>query len=46
VVDVIVHAWNPSSWGLKQEDYEFQASLGYIAMPYFKKLKKKRKFYK
>jgi hypothetical protein len=28
---VVAQAWNPSSWELYTGDWEFQASLGYIA---------------
>jgi hypothetical protein len=27
---VVVYACNPSTWGLRQDDGEFEASLGYI----------------
>jgi hypothetical protein len=33
----------PVLWLWKQEDHEFWASLGYIASPYFKKKRRKKK---
>jgi hypothetical protein len=30
---MVVHAYNLSTWRLRQEDHEFKASLNYIADP-------------
>jgi hypothetical protein len=38
-----VHAITPALGRLRQEDYEFQVSLGYTGRPCLKKKKKKTK---
>jgi hypothetical protein len=38
----VVHAYNPTLWGLRQKDYNFNASLGYTERLCFKKRKEKR----
>jgi hypothetical protein len=37
---MVVHTCNPSTWRLRQEDGEFQASLGYRVKPCLRKKKK------
>jgi hypothetical protein len=37
----MVYACNPSTGSLRQEDWEFNDSLGYIARPYLYKKKSK-----
>jgi hypothetical protein len=40
----VIHTYNPSTWEADEGNRcEFQASLGYIARPYLKKEKEKRK---
>jgi hypothetical protein len=34
---MVVHACNPSTWVLKQEDLKLKTSLGCIVRPYLKK---------
>jgi hypothetical protein len=38
----MTHTYNPSTQKLRQEDKEFQATLGYIAKPCRKERKKER----
>jgi hypothetical protein len=33
-LDVVVHAYNPRTGRMKQKEYKFKASLGYIARFY------------
>jgi hypothetical protein len=40
---VLVHDYNPITQQLRQESYEFDASLGYMIDPVSKKQKQKRK---
>jgi hypothetical protein len=40
---MVTHARNSSTWELRQEDGEFETSLGYITRPYFKRKKKRKK---
>jgi hypothetical protein len=40
---VVVHAYNPSPQQLRQEDYKFKASLGYMVRPSLEKKKKEEK---
>jgi hypothetical protein len=40
---VVVCSYDSSTWKLKQEDYKFEASLGYIARLSSKKKEKGRK---
>jgi hypothetical protein len=40
---VVMHACNPSTWKARQEDWNFEASLGYIVRPCLKtELERKR----
>lgn len=34
---MVVHTCNPSTQAKRQDDYDFEAILGYIIIPYFKK---------
>jgi hypothetical protein len=34
---LVVHTYNPNTWEARQEDQEFQVSLGYIKKSYLKK---------
>jgi hypothetical protein len=38
---VVVHSCNPALRKLRQEEYEFKASLGYLVGPHLKERKKK-----
>jgi hypothetical protein len=42
-LDVVVHTYNPSSWKLRQEDYEFKFSLGNTVRSCLKKKKSKKR---
>jgi hypothetical protein len=33
---MVVYACNPSTWEARQDDYEFEANLGSVAIPCFK----------
>jgi hypothetical protein len=37
---VTAHAWNPSTWGAKEEDHDFEVSLGWLVGPCLKKPRK------